>query len=319
MILQRFGMPIYLQVKNYILEKIKAGDYKPGSKLPTERDLSAELGISRNTVSAAYKELLMEGVLEARQGRGTFVKAVADDDFQIDAAGSKRERLLRLIDNAMAKAQELGFSFEQFAAIVRIRAQEKAVAVRSMRIAVVACAPEHVHHYVSQIGQTVNVSFEEISLLELRTGKVPAELLVACDLVVTAVEHKSEVADLMGGDKTKLITVAAVPNLEAVIKLARLVVGTTVGVVAVSSHYFELFESLLSKNMISGLNLQVCYSDDPEQLRKFIAQQSVIVVADERQNAVRRYAQEGQDIIPFYYEIDQGSLNQLLARLITPV
>lgn len=319
MILQRFGMPIYLQVKSYILEKIKAGDYKPGAKLPTERDLSAELGISRNTVSAAYKELLMEGVLEARQGRGTFVKNVSDDDFQIDIAGSKRERLLKLIDNAMTKAQELGFSYDQFAAIVRIRAQEKAIAVRSMRIAVVACAPEHVHHYVSQIDQTVNVSFEEVSLPDLRTGRIPVELLTACDLVVTAAEHHSEVAGLMGGDSAKLTTVAAVPNLEAVIKLARLAVGTTVGVVAVSSYYVELFERLLNKNMISGLKFEVCYADNQEELQKFVAKQSVIVVADERQNVVRRYAQEGQDIISFYYEIDQGSLNQLLARLIAPV
>ncbi|HEY3425473.1 MAG TPA: winged helix-turn-helix domain-containing protein, partial [Negativicutes bacterium] len=82
MIIQRLGVPIYLQVKSYIMDKIKAGEYQPGAKIPTERELSAELGISRNTVSAAYKELLLEGVLEACQGRGTFVKRLVDRSLE---------------------------------------------------------------------------------------------------------------------------------------------------------------------------------------------------------------------------------------------
>ncbi|MDD4600372.1 hypothetical protein SDC9_09130 [bioreactor metagenome] len=317
MILQRFGMPIYLQVKGYILEKIKAGDYKAGTKLPTERALAATLEISRNTVSAAYRELLMEGVLEARQGRGTFVRSNLEEDSRMEITGSKRERLLKLIDGSMAKAQELGFTLDQFAAIVRIRAQEKAVAVREMRIAVVSCAPEYGHRYVSQISQTANVNFQEVLLPDLRAGTVMVELLIACDFVVTAAEHHLEVAQLMGGESAKLITVVAVPNLEAMIKLARLASGTRVGVVADSDHYVETFERLLVKTMSANLVLDVCCSTEPEQLRKFVAQYRVIVAAEERQNDIRRYVQDGQNVIAFFYEIDQGSLNQLLTRLIT--
>src|SRR5665647_2214332 len=101
MIIQRIGIPIYLQVKDLVLGKVKSGEYQPGFKIPTERQLSTELGISRNTVSAAYKELLLEGILEARQGRGTFVKATSDD-AGYEVSGSRRGRLLRIIDDAMA-------------------------------------------------------------------------------------------------------------------------------------------------------------------------------------------------------------------------
>lgn len=315
MILQRLGMPIYLQVKSYIMDKIKAGDYPPGSKLPTERNLAAELGISRNTVSAAYKELLIEGVLEARQGRGTFVCAKTDGD---DAVGGKRERLLKLIDSAMMKAQEMGFSFDQFAAIVSIRAQEKANSLKGIRLGIVGCATEYLRHYAGQIGQTVNVRFEVISLDELKERRVPVELLAACDMVLTTTEHQVEVVRFMGGDNNRLLAVNVVPNLEAMIKIARLPVGTKVGVVAESTNYVEALKKLLVKTMIEGVVLEACFLAEGEQLQQFVTCHDVIIVAEERQNVVRRYIRPEQDIISFFYEIDQGSLNRVLARLATP-
>lgn len=321
MILQRLGMPIYLQVKSYILEKIKAGDYKPGNKLPTERELAQELGISRNTVSAAYKELLLEGTLEARQGRGTFLRIPIEEHMgsgETEISGSKRERVLRVIDAAMTKALELGFTLDQFAAIVSIRAQEKTIAVRGMRVAVVGCAVEYIKRYIAQVGQTANVSFEAVALNELVEGKVAAELLHACDLVVVPSEHQAVVANIMGSS-AKLITIATVPNLEALLKLARLPAGTTVGVMASSREYVETLEALLAKTMIGGLKVDIMLGSDLEEMRQFVSRHRVLVVAEDRQNRVRQLLEDGKDIIPFYYEIDQGSLNQLLARLIAPV
>ena len=322
MILQRLGMPIYLQVKSYILEKIKAGDYKPGNKLPTERELAQELGISRNTVSAAYKELLLEGTLEARQGRGTFLRNQSEEGGSSGAtevSGSKRERVLRVIDTAMAKAIEIGFTLDQFAAIVSIRAQEKTIAVRSMRVAIVGCAVEYIKRYIAQVGQAANVSFEAVSLNDLAEGKVAAELLHACDLVVVPSEHHAVVANLMG-NSAKILSIATVPNLEALLRLARLPAGTTVGVVASSREFVETLKSLLAKTMITGLEIEIMFETDLEEIRRFVLQNSVLVVAADRQNQVRQLlGDDGRDIIPFYYEIDQGSLNQLLARLIAPI
>lgn len=322
MILQRLGMPIYLQVKSYILEKIKAGEYKPGNKLPTERELAQELGISRNTVSAAYKELLLEGTLEARQGRGTFLRIQNEENSSVgepEISGSKRERVLRVIDSAMAKAVELGFTLDQFAAIVSIRAQEKIIAVRAMRVAIVGCTEEYIRRYIAQVGQTANVSFEAVSLHDLTEGKIASELLRVCDLVVVPSEHYAAVVNLIG-NSAKVINIATVPNLEALLKLARLPAGTAVGVVASSPEFVETLNCLLTKTMITGLEVEVIFETDAEELRKFVSRNTVLVVAEDRQNQVRQLiGEDGKDIIPFYYEIDQGSLNQLLARLIAPI
>lgn len=316
-IVQKLGIPIYLQVKAYIQDKIKQGQYKTGDKLPTERQLSEELGISRNTVSAAYKELLLEGILEARQGRGTFVRGQATDitTSGADVAGSRLERALKVIDAAMAQVVELGFTVEQFAAITTIRAKERELATRQLRVAVVECTREYVERFVDQLGQVANARFEPVALSDLTAGFVKTEFLMACDLVVTTLEHQSAVAEILGSN-TKLMAVATTPSLEAVIKLARLTVGSEVPVVAKTQEFIDALYRLLTKIGCNGITLIPCIKNDREQIRQCIVNHQVVVTAEALQNVVRQVASEAQEIITFYYEIDQGSLQQVASRLI---
>ncbi len=317
MIVQKLGVPIYLQVKAYILDKIKTGYYKTGDKLPTERQLSEDLGISRNTVSAAYKELLLEGVLEARQGRGTFVREQTADIVAAgaDVAGSRLERALKVIDAAMAQVVELGFTVEQFASITAIRAKERELSTRQLRVAIVDCTLEYVERFIAQLAQTAQARFEPVVLADLLSGAVKTEFLAACDLVVTTVEHQAAVAELLG-NSSKLLAVSTVPSLEAVIKLARLPAGTAVVVAAKTRDFAEALQRLLTKIGCSGIKLQPCIGAEREQIRGCIAGCQIIVVAEAVQHVVRQVATETQEIITFYYEIDQGSLQQVINRLV---
>ncbi len=315
MIVQRVGVPIYLQVKDFILEKIKSGEFQPGGKIPTERELSAQLGISRNTVSAAYKELLLEDVLEARQGRGTFVKVVSDE-VGGEVGSSRRGRLIKIIDDAMTKVLELGFTVDQFVAIASIRAQEKVQAVKALRIAVVDCTAEYVQHFISQIGQGANVNFESVVLSDLVRGNVQVELLQACDLVVTTFEHQTLVTSLMGNGN-KVITVATVPHLEAVIKLARLPVGTKVAIIARTEEFKETLEALLKKAGINHLDFELIRSDDRKEVSVLASDYNAFIVSEEREVLVRQLVAAEKDVVPFYYEIDRGSLNQVMTKIVS--
>ncbi|MDX3070996.1 PLP-dependent aminotransferase family protein [Streptomyces sp. NPDC088354] len=70
-------------------EAVRTGRLAPGSRLPASRSLAADLGVSRNTVTEAYAELVAEGWLTARQGSGT---RVADRPEQPPAAGATPSR-----------------------------------------------------------------------------------------------------------------------------------------------------------------------------------------------------------------------------------
>jgi GntR family transcriptional regulator len=66
-------IPLYLQVKEWVLGEIQRGVWDTGSLLPSERTLVGELGVSRITVRQALRELVQEGVLESVPGKGFFV------------------------------------------------------------------------------------------------------------------------------------------------------------------------------------------------------------------------------------------------------
>src|SRR5258708_2825335 len=69
----RGGVPVYVRLKETIRAGIDAGQWKIGDTIPSEREICAAYGISRMTARQAIGDLVHEGVLTRRQGRGTFV------------------------------------------------------------------------------------------------------------------------------------------------------------------------------------------------------------------------------------------------------
>ncbi len=66
-------LPLYYQLYSLLLERIRREEFHPGDMLPSERKLSREYGVSRITVIKAMELLEKEGLVERRQGRGSFV------------------------------------------------------------------------------------------------------------------------------------------------------------------------------------------------------------------------------------------------------
>ena len=64
---------LYEQVAGQVTELVARGEFKPGDRLPPERDLAKVLGVSRPTVREAMIALEMAGLVEVRVGAGTFV------------------------------------------------------------------------------------------------------------------------------------------------------------------------------------------------------------------------------------------------------
>jgi len=68
------AMPLYHQVAGILRQRIDDSVYPAGGRLLPEDDLAAEFGVSRATIRQAVGELVMEGLVIRRQGRGTFVQ-----------------------------------------------------------------------------------------------------------------------------------------------------------------------------------------------------------------------------------------------------
>ena len=76
------SVPLYAQLRELIVERIQEGAYRQGERIPSEMTLCQELDLSRPTVRQAIADLVSDGILEIRKGRGTFV-AVEPERFSI--------------------------------------------------------------------------------------------------------------------------------------------------------------------------------------------------------------------------------------------
>lgn len=65
---------LYIQIYNQILSEIQSGSFNIGDKLPAERELCAQFGVSRAPVRQALSALELNGVIYSRQGEGVYVK-----------------------------------------------------------------------------------------------------------------------------------------------------------------------------------------------------------------------------------------------------
>ncbi|MEU5904291.1 GntR family transcriptional regulator [Micromonospora sp. NPDC047527] len=103
-------VPPYEQVRGQLAELIGDGRLPVGSRLPTVRQLAADLRLAANTVARAYRELEAAGLLETRGRNGTFVAPGRDDAV---------DRLHRAAAEYAAESRRLGVSPDRAVALVR--------------------------------------------------------------------------------------------------------------------------------------------------------------------------------------------------------
>lgn len=80
--------PLFDQLRGQLIDAIRDGRLPAGARLPTVRELAAQLGLAVNTVARTYRELEAAGIVETRGRFGTFVARADPADGAMAAAAS---------------------------------------------------------------------------------------------------------------------------------------------------------------------------------------------------------------------------------------
>jgi GntR family transcriptional regulator len=119
----RSGVPPYLQVVRQVRQALRMGVLNVGDQLPSVREVVAAVAINPNTVLKAYRDLEREGLVEARSGQGTFVRALPPGP-----PPGTHSRLGHSLARWVREAREAGLDEESMESLLRItlRAAEAA-------------------------------------------------------------------------------------------------------------------------------------------------------------------------------------------------
>ena len=102
------GVPFYRQVIDQVKAAIATESLSPGDRLPTVRQLAVDLSINPNTVSRAYTELELTGLVETQMGSGTFVSSRPVERNDVE----RRRMLDQLCQEFLSKVSTHGFTLD---------------------------------------------------------------------------------------------------------------------------------------------------------------------------------------------------------------
>jgi len=98
----RSPIPLYVQIADRIRIAVATVDLAPGAALPSVRQLASQLRINPATVVQAYRELEEAGVVESRQGAGTFVRELAEPKREAERQREARRLVRQLLQDSSA-------------------------------------------------------------------------------------------------------------------------------------------------------------------------------------------------------------------------
>ena len=113
------GVATYLQIVRQVQDALRLGTLDVGDQLPTVREVVADLAVNPNTVAKAYRELEHEGLVTARQGRGTFIASTL-----APASLQHHAELRREFERWLAAAQRAGLDEDSIRALLATTLRE---------------------------------------------------------------------------------------------------------------------------------------------------------------------------------------------------
>jgi GntR family transcriptional regulator len=303
--------PVYKQVTEQIISEIKSGKIMPGTRLPSERDLALELGLSRGTVQKAYIALIQQKHAQAVKGKGTFVSTSAGQE----AGESRLSIATSAINNLLSQLEELDFSHKEISTLFSSLMAERTEMLSRFSIAIVDCNQEAREIFQKQISLLQSLRVSKIDLAQLKADSNPAKLLENFDLVVTTTTHLADLQQLAPKLGKKLIPVSVSPASETMVSLGSISPNNRVMVLHYSDIFFRIIKTWVTK-FHPGIKCEGLILEQGNSLENFITSPGVLIIPPavvgnlnkDDIRIIQNFRQTGGKLLQFQYQIEQGSL-----------
>ena len=290
-------------LRELLVHRIASGQYSIGSQLPGTRELAVDVGANRNTVAKVYGELARDGLLQIVAGRGAFVVG------RIDAAGGQEpiEQVARLLDDAVRRAQLFGLARADFVQLAeeRVRAGYED---GTPRVSFVECNPYDARLASGELGTQLGMPVRSMLYAD-----IPASGPIDTDIAATSFFHLAEVDRMLNGRGVRIVGVNMLPDSDALLALARLPVGTKVGIIAANESGVERFSFLVRTYCRAEIRSLVTPSD--ASLVELVSWGEVLVSSLSCALQVQAHA-AGRQVIVIAFHVDPQSAQYLRSKIL---
>ena len=305
-------IPLYLQIKENIKRSLQDGELNKGTQLPTEKELSIKLKVSRNTVSMAYKELADENFVSSSPGVGTFIiKDSYTPEYLLNL--DYKSPLIKCIDSAIKKALELNIQAEDYIHLVNQRLKKQKYLVNNISIAFVECNQEQLYYFSKKLELGTGIHIIPILIDEMyHQPEIFISKIKSVNLIVTTFFHFQEVQEFLKNEEKNIIAIALDPQIETMVNIARTASPEMIiGLICLTQKFAERVFKSIKYAGITYRRISHTTTNDVEKLKGFILQCDILVVSPGRRKEVQKLIPKSTPLIEFMYIPDKGSIDTL--------
>ena len=237
-------VPLGVQLRGVIEYGIVCGQLQPGERLPPVRSMARQLSIAPMTVSQVYKELKEVGLLETKQGTGTFVSSSVGAQMRSELLG-----LQQRIDQLLEDAAAAGLSAADLATLVNARINRRNPAIsppvgRGLRLVFVGLFEEATRAYGADIRAHLpkGDSIQTTTMAEVAASDLARRRVDNADLILTLFNRKAEVATLVG-PKKPVLGVHYIPSERTRTLLAQIDPLASIGIISTFPEFLPIMKA----------------------------------------------------------------------------
>lgn len=296
----------YKQLSEQIEKQILSGTLKPGDKLPTERMLEEETGLSRGTIKTAFRELQKSGKIITIQGSGSFVAKYNREESRRVA----RETFQRAIE----QMRSLGITPPECGQIFSQVLEEFLHDNAKVRVGWIDCCEECLSSIRLQLKNMRGIVLDTMVLQDFRRN--PRQVEENADLIVTTSKHYDEVAFSVPARVDHLEKVMLDLKLDSVIEIVKIPSNCHVSLWSGSQTFLDIMLEVLEN------------FDNLEQIKTYVGENNLAEMAKglhdtdvlmvppayspsdypDASALIAEYRSNGGRIIPFDYQLNKGSM-----------
>ncbi len=285
------------------MHKILSGQYRLGSRLPSCRDLAAELGINRNTAHRIYQQLAQEGFIRVVPGEGFIV--VGGKGEGVETTAGVRELML----SAGREAKLLGLGREAFLQA----ALDVANALYQRQhpaIAFVECNQQDAELSAREVEQKIELSVQPLVLSALQSQ--PEVVAADFDLICTNLYHLSDVKRALGDSDSRIVAVHSPPDADVLLEIAHLDQDKRLGIVCSQPSTTQVVVGAV--RMVHQGAVLACLVADVAEVLEIGRSVDVVIDTPTSRGEVERLL-PGVPSITMHFRLDKESLGPLRERL----
>jgi DNA-binding transcriptional regulator YhcF (GntR family) len=310
-------LPVHAQLKAQLVYLIQSGQMRPGTQLPTVRQLAGFLRVNRNTVSKVFSEMQREGHISCEPGRGTFVSAAkAKSESKVESM----HKLLAVVDEALDRAGKLGFSPEELFLTLYARTQASPATPggeRDVKALFIECSLPELKLFSEELKKELSIQVDSMLVGDFpKTVGKDLESLRRYGLIITTFYHIREVQSLLEDSGLEVVALMVDTSLETLMRLTSLPEGTKVGVACTTAAGAENMNLSIQRAGLKHLRVITGCSEKKSSMQKMMAEASVVVCSSLVEGKLRALAPKGKEIIVDNKRIDKAGIEMLRSRLI---